>query len=70
MKDVLILFFGGKDSFLSTLIMLNKGYKVNLITFDNGQELNSKNVLIGAKKIKNLFGNDKVNIIGKKRKYM
>ncbi len=47
--------------------MLNKGYKVNLITFDNGQELNRKNVLIGAKKIKNLFGNDKVNIIGIKK---
>ena len=42
---------GGKDSFLSTLIMLDKGYKVNLVTFDNGCELKSKNVLIGAKRI-------------------
>ncbi len=67
MKDVLILFSGGKDSFLSTLIMLNKGYRVNLVTFDNGQELKSKNVLIGAKKIKNKFGEDKVNIIGIKK---
>lgn len=67
MKDVLILFSGGKDSFLSTLIMLNKGYRVNLVTFDNSQELNSKNVLIGAKKIKNIFGEDKVNIIGIKK---
>ena len=67
MKDVLILFSGGKDSFLSTLIMLNKGYRVNLVTFDNGQELKRKNVLIGAKKIKNKFGEDKVNIIGIKK---
>lgn len=67
MKEVLILFSGGKDSFLSTLIMLNKGYRVNLVTFDNGQELKSKNVLIGAKKIKNKFGEDKVKIIGVKK---
>lgn len=37
-----MLFSGGKDSFLSTLMMLNKGYKINLVTFDNGQELKSK----------------------------
>ena len=52
MKETLILFSGGKDSFLSTLIMIDKGYKVNLVTFDNGQELKSKNALIGAKKYK------------------
>ena len=51
MNEALILFSGGKDSFLSTLIMLDKCYKVNLVTFDNGCELKSKNVLIGAKRI-------------------
>ena len=51
MNEALILFSGGKDSFLSTLIMLDKGYKANLVTFDNGCELKSKNVLIGAKRI-------------------
>lgn len=35
MKEALILFSGGKDSVLSTLMMLDKGYKVNLVTFDN-----------------------------------
>ena len=58
-KDVLILFSRGKDSFLSTLIILNKEYRVNLVIFDNGQKLKSKNILIGAKKIKNKFGEDK-----------
>jgi len=51
MKESLILFSGGKDSFLATLLMLEKGYKVNLITFDNGYELQCKNVLTGAKRI-------------------
>ena len=67
MKDALILFSGGKDSFLSTLIMLDKGYRVNLVTFDNGVELKSENVLIGAKKIKSKFGDEKVRIIGIKK---
>lgn len=67
MKETLILFSGGKDSFLSTLIMLDKGYKVNLVTFDNGQELKSKNVLIGAKRIQKKYGSDKVEIIGIKK---
>ena len=56
MKEALVLFSGGKDSFLSTLIMLEKGYKVNLVTFDNGRELKSKNVLIGAKRIQKKYG--------------
>lgn len=51
MKEALILFSGGKDSFLSTLLMLDKGYNVNLVTFDNGYDLKSENVLIGAKRI-------------------
>ena len=67
MKEALVLFSGGKDSFLSTLIMLEKGYKVNLVTFDNGRELKSKNVLIGAKRIQKKYGSDRVKIIGIKK---
>ena len=66
MKDVLVLFSGGKDSFLASLLMLDKGYRVNLVTFDNGQELKCQNVLVGARKIKKKFG-DRVNIIGIKK---
>lgn len=67
MKEVLILFSGGKDSFLSTLMMLDKGYKVNLVVFDNGYELKIKNVLIGAKKFQKKYGIDRVEIIGIKK---
>lgn len=67
MKEALLLFSGGKDSFLSALLMLDKGYKVNLITFDNGKELKSKNVMVGAKRIQKKYGSDKVNIIGIKK---
>lgn len=67
MKDALVLFSGGKDSFLSTLIMLDKGYNVHLITYDNGLELKSKNVLNGAKRIQKKYGNERVKIIGVKK---
>ena len=67
MKEVLILFSGGKDSFLSTLLMLDKGYKVNLVTFDNGYDLKSENVLIGAKRIQKKYGVEKVKILGVKK---
>ncbi len=67
MKEALVLFSGGKDSFLSTLLMLEKGYKVNLVTFDNGYELKCRNVLIGAKRIQKKYGTDKVEIIGIKK---
>ena len=66
-KEALILFSGGKDSFLSTLLMLEKGYNVNLVTFDNGYELKPKNVLIGARRIQKKYGIDKVKIIGIKK---
>lgn len=38
MNKVLILFSGGIDSTATSLYYLQKGYKVQLITFDNGAE--------------------------------
>lgn len=67
MKKALVLFSGGKDSFLSTLLYLEKGYKVYLVSYDNGFELNCKNVLVGAKRIQKKYGSDKVEIIGIKK---
>ena len=67
MKEVLVLFSGGKDSFLSTLLMLEKGYRVNLVTYDNGCELMCENVLTGAKRIQKKYGKDRVKIIGIKK---
>ncbi len=63
-KETLILFSGGKDSFLSTLITIDRGYKVNLITYENGCGLKSNNALHGARRILKRYGEDKVNIIG------
>lgn len=62
MKEALILFSGGKDSFLSTLLILEKGYKVNLITYENGCGLKAENAIDGAKRIQDKYGKDKVKI--------
>lgn len=64
MKQALILFSGGKDSFLATLLMIEKGYKVNLVTYENSCGLMTKNSLHGAKRILKKYGDEKVNIIG------
>lgn len=67
MKEALVLFSGGKDSFLSTLLTLESGYKVNLVIYDNSMGLQSKNSLLGAKRILKKYGEDKVNIMGVKK---
>lgn len=36
MKECAVLFSGGKDSFAVAICMLVKGYKVHLLSFDNG----------------------------------
>ena len=51
MNKVLVLFSGGKDSFYLTLLMLEKGYNVNLVTYENGCGLKSENAIETAKRI-------------------
>lgn len=64
MKEALVLFSGGKDSFLSTILTIEENYKVNLVTFENSCGLQTKNSIIGAKRIQKKYGIDKVNILG------
>lgn len=64
MKNVLVLFSGGKDSFYLTLLMLEKGYNVKLVTYENGCGLKSENAIETAKRIQKKYGDDKVEILG------
>ena len=63
MDSALVLFSGGKDSFYLTLLMLEKGYKVKLVTFENGCGLKSENAIQTANRIKEKYGNNKVEIL-------
>lgn len=66
MKKVLVLFSGGKDSFLSSLLYLEKGYTVYLVTYENGCGLNSKSAILMAKRLIKKYGDDRVKILGVK----
>lgn len=66
MKECLVLFSGGKDSFLSTIYLIEQGYKVILVHFDNGQTIGINNVKIGYKRLLKKYGSEKVSYIGTK----
>ena len=66
MKQVLILFSGGKDSLLSTVRYLDCGYKVYLITYDNSCGIGMKNVKSTVNRLIKKYGNDRVEFIGTK----
>lgn len=63
-KDVLLLFSGGKDSFLSACNLIEEGYKVHMVTFENGTGLGSENVEHGAQRIIEHYGEDKAVFLG------
>lgn len=64
MNKALILFSGGKDSLLSTLLLIEKGFTVYLVTYENGCGLNSKSAIIMGKRLVKKYGEDKVKIVG------
>lgn len=55
MKEVMVLFSGGKDSLLATVRYLDKGYKVYLVTYDNSYSLGGNNVLTTAKRLEERY---------------
>lgn len=64
MKKVLVLFSGGKDSFLTFLLLLEKGFCIYLVTYENGCGLNSKSAITMAKRLRKKYGEDRVKILG------
>lgn len=67
MKKVLILFSGGKDSMLSAILLIEQGYEVTLVHYDNSFELGSKDVKNGYERLVKKYGEDKVKYLGVKR---
>ena len=63
-KKALVLFSGGKDSLLVTLRLLDEGYKVYLVTFENGCGLKANNVNNTRKRLIHKYGDEKIENIG------
>ena len=61
-KKALVLFSGGKDSLLVTLRLLDKGYKVYLVTYENGCGLKPENVNSTIDRISEHYKNNIVNL--------
>ena len=67
MKKVLVLFSGGKDSMLSTVLLIEQGFETVLVHYDNSLELGSKNAKNGYKRLIKKYGDDKVKYLGVKK---
>lgn len=67
MPKVLVLYSGGKDSMLSAMLLIEKGYQVYLVHYDNSVEIGSNNVKSGYKRLEKKYGDDKVKYIGVKK---
>lgn len=66
MKECLVLFSGGKDSLLSTILLIEQGYKVKLVHYDNMCSIGCSNVKKGYIRLVKKYGCDKVEYIGVK----
>lgn len=61
-KKALVLFSGGKDSLLVTLRLLDDGYKVYLVTYENGCGLKPENVTSTINRISKNYRNRIINL--------
>ena len=52
---------------LSAILLIEQGYEVILVHYDNSFELGSENVKIGYKRLAKKYGDDKVKYLGVKK---
>lgn len=64
MDDVLVMFSGGKDSLYSAILMLEKGYKVNLVHYGTIASCYEENVELGVKRLIKKYGKKNINYLG------
>lgn len=63
-NHVLLLFSGGRDSFLSACLLLEKGHDLSLVTFENGCGLKPENAAHGAARLIERYGKERVHFLG------
>lgn len=64
MKDVLVFFSGGKDSFITACKCVEEGYHVKLISFNNGCVANEENILHSAERLISKYGEEHIEYVG------
>lgn len=63
-KEAILLFSGGRDSFLAGCYLIEEGFKIYMVTFENGLGLAAHNAEHGAKRIIKRYGKDKAEFLG------
>jgi hypothetical protein len=63
-KQAIVLFSGGKDSFLTSCLLIEKGFKVNMVNFKTVGSIGDANVIVGAKRIIKKYGPEKASFLG------
>lgn len=63
-KKAILLFSGGKDSFLAGCYLIEKGFKIYMATFENGIGLASHNAKHGARRIIKRYGKESAEFLG------
>lgn len=63
-KEVILLFSGGRDSFLAGCYLIEEGFKIYMVTFKNGIGLAAYNAEHGAKRIIERYSKDKAEFLG------
>lgn len=63
-EKYLVMFSGGKDSFLTACRILNGGDNVVLLSFNGGSMIAEKNLKHGAERLIQRYGQDKVEYVG------
>lgn len=64
MDKVLVLFSGGKDSFLTAAQLVVDGYQVELISFNGGALAHEENLLHGVERLQRAYGSDYIYYAG------
>lgn len=64
MENVLLLFSGGKDSFIAACRELTAGNRVLLISFNNSAVLGEKNILHGVARLQKKYGANRIAYAG------
>ena len=63
-KEAILLFSGGRDSFLAGCYLMEGDFKIYMVTFENGVGLAAHNAEHGAKRIIKRYGKDKAEFLG------
>ncbi|SYZ71927.1 conserved hypothetical protein [Candidatus Zixiibacteriota bacterium] len=63
-KEAILLFSGGRDSFLAGCYLMEEKYKIYMVTFENGVGLGAHNAEHGAKRIIKRYGKNRAEFLG------